>query len=107
MLLDRRLLASMEPHTVTGWGLCPEHARFSREGFVALVECDPAKSGRPNADGTLKPWRVFRTGIVTYLKREVFLDLFTVPTRELMAPCVFVDPTVTKFLKSHVAARPD
>ena len=41
ILLDRRLRASMERHTATGWGLCPEHQKLSDEGFVALVECDP------------------------------------------------------------------
>ena len=25
ILLDKRLRASMERHTATGWGLCPEH----------------------------------------------------------------------------------
>jgi hypothetical protein len=44
ILLDRRLRASLDRHTTTGWGLCPEHRRLCDEGFVALVECDPARS---------------------------------------------------------------
>jgi hypothetical protein len=45
LLLDRRLRASMAHHTTTGWGLCPEHQKLFEDGFVALVECDPQRSG--------------------------------------------------------------
>ena len=36
-LLDKRLRASLETHTTTGWGLCPEHQRLFEDGFVANV----------------------------------------------------------------------
>ena len=49
LLLDKRLRASMERHTTTGWGLCPEHQKLSDDGFVALVECDPQRSGSPSS----------------------------------------------------------
>jgi len=29
LLLDRRLRASMERHTVTSWGLCAEHQKLA------------------------------------------------------------------------------
>lgn len=45
ILLDRRLRASMGRHTATGWGLCPEHQKLFDDGFVALIECDPQRSG--------------------------------------------------------------
>ena len=44
ILLDKRLRASMERHTATGWGLCPEHQKLADDGFVALIECDPQRS---------------------------------------------------------------
>ena len=37
ILLDKRLRASMEHHTKTGWGLCPEHQKLADDGFVALA----------------------------------------------------------------------
>ena len=37
ILLDKRLRASLEHHTTTGWGLCDEHQKPSNDGFVALV----------------------------------------------------------------------
>lgn len=61
LLLDRRLRASMERHTKTGWGLCPEHQKLADDGFVALVECDPQRSGAPGA-GRMKPEQAYRTG---------------------------------------------
>lgn len=45
ILLEKRLRQSMERYTATGWGLCPEHQKLSDDGFVALVECDPQRSG--------------------------------------------------------------
>ena len=48
ILLDKRLRASMERHTTTGWGLCAEHQKLADDDFVALVECDPQRSGSPN-----------------------------------------------------------
>jgi hypothetical protein len=62
ILLDRRLRSSMERHTTTGWGLCPEHQRLHSEGFVALVECDPQRSGARSSDGQMKPDQAYRTG---------------------------------------------
>ena len=56
ILLDKRLRASMERHTATGWGLCPEHQKLADDGFVALVECDPQRSGS-QAGGRMKPSR--------------------------------------------------
>lgn len=62
LLLDRRLRANMERHTVTGWGLCAEHQKLADDGFVALVECDPRRSGSPAGDGRMKPEQAYRTG---------------------------------------------
>ena len=62
ILLDRRLHASMRRHTTTGWGLCPEHQRLHSEGFVALVECDPQRSGAPSDDGQIKPEQAYQPG---------------------------------------------
>jgi len=44
ILLDKRLRNSLERKTVTGWDLCPEHAKLWKKGYIALVECDPEKS---------------------------------------------------------------
>ena len=76
ILLDRRLRPTLERNTVTGWGMCVEHERLRTEGFVALVECDPRKSGVCAGTQRLQPERAYRTGRLAHLKREVFAQVF-------------------------------
>lgn len=97
LLLDKRLRASMQQHTATGWGLCAEHQRLFDAGYVALVECDPEHSGLPLAGDRLKPEQAYRTGRLAHVKREAFTRLFNVPLRVGQA-CVFVDPDVIDWL---------
>ena len=102
ILLDRRLRASMKHHTTTGWGLCAEHQKLFDEGFVALIECDPQRSGAPSGSDRLKPGQAYRTGRLAHLKRDVFAEVFNVPI-EANRPCVFVEPDVIERLQSMVA----
>ena len=102
ILLDKRLRASMERHTATGWGLCPEHQKLSDDGFVALVECDPQRSGSPAGGGRVKPEQAYRTGRLAHLKREAFAQVFNVPIAADQ-PCVFVEPGVIEQLQTMTA----
>ena len=102
ILLDRRLRATMEHHTTTGWGLCPEHQRLFSEGFVALVECDPQHSDVPSGDGRMKPEQAYRTGRLAHLKRGAFAQMFNASIA-VDQPCVFVEPGVIERLQSMVA----
>ncbi len=104
ILLDRRLRASMERHTATGWGLCPEHQKLSDDGFVALIECDPQRSGSPAGGGRVKPEQAYRTGRLAHLKREAFAQVFDVPIAADQ-PCVFVEPGVIEQLQTMTAAN--
>ena len=106
ILLDRRLRASMEHHTATGWGLCPEHQKLSDEGFVTLVECDPKRSGSPSGGARLKPDQAYRTGRLVHLKRDKFASLFNVQIKVNQA-CVFVEPGVIERLRTMVASTSD
>jgi hypothetical protein len=98
ILLDRRLRPSMPRHTVTGWDLCPEHRRLHEAGFVALVECDPTKSGDPGSGEKVSPNQVWRTGRLAHLKREIFVTMFNVAA-DPNTPCAFVDPEVMAMLE--------
>ncbi|WP_273828113.1 ATPase [Pseudomonas sp. SBT1-2] len=99
ILLDKRLRSSMEYHTLTGWGLCPDHQRLFDDGFVALVECDPERSGEILESGRMKPDQAYRTGQLAHLKREAFAKVFNVPVAPEL-PCVFVEPGVIKMLQA-------
>jgi len=102
ILLDKRLRASMERHTATGWGLCPEHQKLLDDGFVALVECDPQRSGSPT-NGRMNPKQAYRTGRLAHLRREVFAQMFNVPIADDQA-CVFVEPGVIEQLQTMMEA---
>ncbi|MCR6700979.1 MAG: ATPase [Dokdonella sp.] len=106
LLLDKRLRASMDRHTTTGWGLCAEHQQLFDDGYVALVECDPARSGFSASADRLKPGEAFRTGRVAHLKREAFAKVFARPLATEQ-PCVFVDAGVIERLQSLVAPTPN
>ena len=103
ILLDKRLRASMERHTATGWGLCPEHQKLADDGFVALVECDPQRSGTPSGSGLMKPDQAYRTGRLAHLKRDAFARVFNVPVAAEQ-PCVFVELGVIEQLQAMVPA---
>ncbi|VGO08727.1 FIG01198175: hypothetical protein [plant metagenome] len=103
LLLDKRLRASLAHHTVTGWGLCPEHERLSKNGFITLVECDPQRSGGAPSSGNMKPEQAYRTGRLAHLKREAFAKVFNVPLA-LDQSCVFVEAGVIERL--HAMTEP-
>jgi hypothetical protein len=106
ILLDKRLRASLERHTTTGWGLCAEHQKLFSDGFVALVECDPQRSGKPSGADRLKPEQAYRTGRLAHLKRDVFATVINVPIKADQA-CVFVEPGVIEKLQAMVAPASD
>jgi hypothetical protein len=101
ILLNKRLRANMEPHTKTGWGLCPKHQKLFDDGFVALVECDPQRSGASMGD-RIKPEQAYRTGRLAHLRRTVFAKVFNVSIEDKQA-CVFVEPGVIEKLESMTA----
>jgi hypothetical protein len=101
LLLDKRLRPKLSRHTLTGWGLCPEHQKMYDDDFVALVECDPQRSGC-HESGSIRPEQAYRTGRLAHLKREVFTKVFNVQVRDRQ-PCVFVEPGVIDQLQAMVA----
>lgn len=102
ILLDKRLRASMERHTKTGWGLCPEHQKLSDDGFVALVECDPQRSGSSAGSARMNPDQAYRTGRLAHVRRTVFAQVFNVSIDDKQT-CVFVELGVIDQLQSMVA----
>lgn len=72
------------------------------EGFVALVECDPQRSGTPSGGGPMKPEQAYRTGRLAHLKREAFARVFNVAIAADQ-PVVFVEPGVIERLQAMAA----
>lgn len=73
LLLDKRLKDSLEKNTVTGWGISPEVREKIDAGFIALVEIDQEKTIIKN--NKILPENAYRTGVIAYLKKEVFFDI--------------------------------
>ncbi len=94
ILLDRRLRNSLERKTVTGWSLCPEHAKLWEKGYIALVECDPEKS--QFSGGTIKPEDAFRKERIVHIRKAVAARIFNV---EMTSPVAFVEPAVVDMLE--------
>ena len=96
ILIDKRMKNSMEHKTTVGMGVCPEVEELFAKGYVALIEIDPAKSGRGN-DKKLSPKDAYRTGNIAYLKRDVLKELFTMPLEDNQN-IVYIDEETFQYL---------
>jgi hypothetical protein len=99
LLLDRRLLASMEHKTITGWAFCPDHQKLRKDGYVALVGIDESKSEGP----PYHPNTVWRTGEIMHIRGMVLEELVNIPVKNETGeyfPLMFVDPAVIEKFKS-------
>jgi hypothetical protein len=94
ILMDKRLRASMEKNTVTGTGFCPEHQKLKDEGYIALIEADPATDKR--------------TGNIAHIRASVWPDLFrgehSQPPGGMVA---YVTPDTMDALKKIAGAATD
>jgi hypothetical protein len=106
ILLDKRLRASMERHTTTGWGLCPDHQKLFSDGFVALIEFDPERSVMTSGASRVDSENAYRTGRLAHIKREAFAKLFNV-TIDAGQACMFVEPGIIERLQAMTAPASD
>ena len=86
ILLDRCLRQKFDRYTLTGFGVCP--ACF-KEGYIPLVETDPARSG---------PGSFHKTGTVVHVRKSVWSNIFNVPIPE--CGFMFTDPETVKKLQT-------
>jgi hypothetical protein len=83
------------------WGLCPEHRELHSDGFVAVIECDLAKSGNPAVGDLLDPDRVHRTGLIAYIERTRLLSIFNIRLDPKL-PAVYVERGTVAELKGYL-----
>lgn len=107
ILLDKRLKASMDTHTLTGMGVCPEDQRMLDDGYLALIEIDPVKSraapGKPMSQET-----AYRTGRMAWLAATAVKSIFGVsPYSDTGAPLpfLFVEEGVLEKLQGMLPTR--
>lgn len=97
LLLDKRLSNKFEHHTLTGMGMCPADKQKFDEGYLALVESDPARTKVTN--GVIKPGDEYRTGVIVHIRRTVAREIFNVAIPDNL-PMMFIDPEVTATLQA-------
>jgi hypothetical protein len=106
LAIDRRLRPKFDMHTVMGMGLCEEHEKLYKDGYIALVEIDPAKTTRESND-TIKPENAWRTGPIAHIRGTVWEHIFDTPLpmgdSGMMRPAVFVEPGVIELLAARQA----
>lgn len=104
LLIDKRLRERFERHTLTGWGMCPEHEEMRGNDFVAIVGCDESQSSI-NSSGTLNPQDAYRTGAVAHVKAAVWENIMDVPVPEQMV--CFCDEEVIEMLQAMQSVAED
>lgn len=98
ILLHRKLRSIKEEDTITGTGLCEEHDKLFKEGYIALIVADESKS-HVKSNGNINVSDAHRTGELAHLKRTVFDEMFDTTIDENM-PMVFIDKDVFKLLQN-------
>ena len=99
ILLDRKLHASMESHTVTHYELCPEHAKLDKDGYVALcaIPHAPVEGEAKLTVGTE------RTGSIAHIRRTALKNIFPhIPDDAINGPLIFVEEKVIEDLQKLV-----
>ena len=97
LLLDRRMRESLERFTLTGAALCGECQGKYDEGYIALVEVDPAQS--PEGD-TLKMEDAYRTGRIARIRKNLWPEIFDSPCPDM--PMVFAEDEVISMLMAKM-----
>ena len=92
LLLDKRLRATFERHTVTHYAMCAEHQKLKDDGYIALVECSNQPRGLDNA---------LRTGPIAHIRATAWPNLFDVPVPS--KGLAFIEVGVIEKLQRKVA----
>ena len=102
ILLHKRIKPVLDTHTTTGTSLCSACQKWSDDGYLALVECDGAKSAPMGV--TMKHEDAYRTGNILHIRRSVAADFFDreVTVKDTMW---FIDQGAFDYLKSMMCAE--
>jgi hypothetical protein len=73
ILLHKRLRSIPKEAALTGYEFCKECTAKRDEGYVAMVEIDPARSG---GGSTKKMEDAYRTGRLLHIRREAAAKIF-------------------------------
>lgn len=95
ILINRKLKPSLDPHTVTGLGLCPEHQARWDDGFIAFIEVEP--------DSPRTITESIRTGLIMHMHRSVAEQVFT---GSFDKPIAFIEKGIIARLQASIKQTP-
>lgn len=98
LLLDKRLRDCFDHYTVTGTGLCPEHDKLFKDGYLALVGCDEKKT-KVAGGKVMKPEDAYRTGTIVHIRKTVAREIFNIEIPDKL-PMMFCDEEVVAKLQA-------
>ena len=93
VLIDKRLLPTLQRRNFMGWALCDEHEARWQEGYIALIEC--SNNEQPTLDNAE------RTGAVAHVRKEAWPHIFNTPVPN--TPIAFVQQGVIDRLRAMVS----
>lgn len=92
VLIDERLLPTLQRRNFVGWALCTEHEARWQKGYIALIEC--SNNEQPTLDNAE------RTGAVAHVHKEAWPHIFNAPVPN--TPIAFVQQGVIDQLRAMV-----
>jgi hypothetical protein len=92
ILLDTHLNDIDPDKTVTGFGLCEEHDKLHKDGYLALIVVKTP----PEGTTMLTMDNAERTGECIHIKREVVSDTFK---SDISVPMAFIDEASAQKIK--------
>jgi len=93
VLLNKHLRNSLEMHTLTGYGNCPDCQTKVDENYVAAVEISNDGEGEGNK---IKTEDAIRTGNMVWIKKSLLDQMLNV---SITTPMIFITPDFTKMLE--------
>jgi hypothetical protein len=100
ILMDTRVKDTLDRETITGEGMCEEHQNMCDDGYIALIGIDPEKSELPEKEGKVDPSKVYRTGSIAHIHKDMFGSMFDV---EHEGPIILVSEQVIKEIEKIAA----
>lgn len=73
LLIDKRMRDVFESSTLTGWGMCPEHAQQIKDGYTFLILIDENKSTIKG--GSVDISNTYRLGCFFAVKNDFMQDV--------------------------------
>ena len=94
ILLDKYVRNTLETHTVTGTGICPEDEEKFKQGYLACIEIN-----NPETGGMIHAKDANRTGRIFYVSKHMFEQMLNIKVLDKHY-MVFITPAVGNSLEN-------